>query len=132
MIRRFFELYAGYCLGASSIALFGRICGGIYSQAASVGADLVGKTLKDTEKEDPSSAGVTADNVGSNVRDVATMGADLLGSLAETTCAVLLASSASLQIIMTRDAVYFPLMITAAGIVASFISVLTVHTFTVT
>jgi len=132
LVRRLFELIAGYGLGGSSVALFGRVGGGIYTKAADVGADLVGKTLKDLKEDDPSNPGTIADNVGDNVGDIAGMGADLFGSLAESTCAALVVSSTSIELIQTTDALYFPLMITASGIVASFASVLLVHLWTVT
>jgi H+-translocating diphosphatase len=132
LVRRLFELVAGYGLGGSSVALFGRVGGGIYTKAADVGADLVGKNLKDLKEDDPSNPGTIADNVGDNVGDIAGMGADLFGSLAESTCAALVVSSTSLELINTTDALYFPLMVTGAGIIASFISVLFVHAFKVT
>ena len=127
-----FELIAGYGLGGSSVALFGRVGGGIYTKAADVGADLVGKTLKDLKEDDPSNPGTIADNVGDNVGDIAGMGADLFGSLAESTCAALVVSSTSLELLKHPDALYFPLMVSASGIVASFFSVLFVHLWTVT
>jgi len=132
LVRRLFELVAGYGLGGSSVALFGRVGGGIYTKAADVGADLVGKTLKDLKEDDPSNPGTIADNVGDNVGDIAGMGADLFGSLAESTCAALVVSSTSFDLINSTEALYFPLMITAAGILASFISVCCVHVSTVT
>ena len=132
LVRRLFELVAGYGLGASSVALFGRVGGGIYTKAADVGADLVGKNLKDLNEDDPSNPGTIADNVGDNVGDIAGMGADLFGSLAESTCAALVVSSTSPQLIETVDALYFPLIVTSVGILASFFSVLCAHLFTVT
>jgi inorganic pyrophosphatase len=132
LTTNFFELVAGYGLGGSSVALFGRVGGGIYTKAADVGADLVGKTLKDLKEDDPSNPGTIADNVGDNVGDIAGMGADLFGSLAESTCAALVVSSTSMDLITATDALYFPLMVTASGIVASFFSVLFVHLWTVT
>lgn len=127
-----FELVAGYGLGGSSVALFGRVGGGIYTKAADVGADLVGKTLKDLKEDDPSNPGTIADNVGDNVGDIAGMGADLFGSLAESTCAALVVSSTSIDLIRHTDALYFPLCVTACGIVASFFSVMFVHVSEVT
>lgn len=132
LTRVLFELVAGYGLGGSSVALFGRVGGGIYTKAADVGADLVGKVLKDLKEDDPTNPGTIADNVGDNVGDIAGMGADLFGSLAESTCAALVVSATSIELVQYTDALYFPLMITAAGIVASFISVLFVHLWTVT
>ena len=116
-------MVAGYGLGASSVALFGRVGGGIYTKAADVGSDLVGKVCEDLKEDDPSNPGTIADNVGDNVGDIAGMGADLFGSLAESTCAALVVSSTSWPLLTTHDAIYFPLIITAVGIGASFISV---------
>jgi len=132
LVRRLFELVAGFGLGGSTVALFGRVGGGIYTKAADVGADLVGKNEKDLAEDDPSNPGTIADNVGDNVGDIAGMGSDLFGSLAESTCAALVVSSTSYELIETTDALFFPLMITSAGIIASFASVLFVHVNTVT
>ena len=125
-------MVSGYGLGASSVALFGRVGGGIYTKAADVGSDLVGKVCEDLKEDDPSTPGTIADNVGDNVGDIAGMGADLFGSLAESTCAALVVSSTSLDLVTTIDAIYFPLFITATGIFASFLSVLCVSFFTIT
>jgi len=132
LVRRMFELVAGYGLGGSAVALFGRVGGGIYTKAADVGADLVGKNLKDLREDDPNNPGTIADNVGDNVGDIAGMGADLFGSLAESTCAALVVSSTSYDLIETTDALYFPLVVTSVGIFASFLSVLCAHLFTIT
>merc|ERR1719473_139835 len=109
LVRRLFELVAGYGLGGSTVALFGRVGGGIYTKAADVGADLVGKTLKDLEEDDINNPGTIADNVGDNVGDIAGMGADLFGSLAESTCAALVVSATSKELCSTPDALFFPL-----------------------
>lgn len=132
LVRRLFELVAGYGLGGSSVALFGRVGGGIYTKAADVGADLVGKTLHDLREDDPNNPGTIADNVGDNVGDIAGMGADLFGSLAESTCAALVVSSTSTVLCQQTDALFFPLMVTSVGIIASFLSVLCAHAFTIT
>jgi H+-translocating diphosphatase len=132
LVRRLFELVAGFGLGGSTVALFGRVGGGIYTKAADVGADLVGKNGLDLPEDDPRNPGTIADNVGDNVGDIAGMGSDLFGSLAESTCAALVVSSTSYELIKTTDALFFPLMITSAGIIASFASVLFVHVTTVT
>ena len=87
--RNLYESIAGFGLGGSSIALFGRVGGGIYTKAADVGADLVGKVEKDLPEDSPKNPGTIADNVGDNVGDVAGMGADLFGSFAESTSATL-------------------------------------------
>ena len=86
-----FEAIAGYGLGGSTVALFGRVGGGIYTKAADVGADLVGKVVEDLDEDSIMNPGVIADNVGDNVGDIAGMGSDLFGSFAEATCASLVA-----------------------------------------
>jgi len=131
LTRRLFELVAGYGLGGSSVALFGRVGGGIYTKAADVGADLVGKTLCDLKEDDISNPGTIADNVGDNVGDIAGMGSDLFGSLAESTCAALVVSGTSIDLIRHPDALLFPLTVTASGIIASWLSVLLAHIETV-
>merc|ERR1719394_736309 len=90
-----YEAIAGYGLGGSSIALFGRVGGGIYTKAADVGADLSGKNDYGLDEDDPRNPACIADNVGDNVGDIAGMGADLFGSFAEATCAALVLSSLS-------------------------------------
>lgn len=84
-----FEAVAGFGLGGSAVALFCRVGGGIYTKAADVGADLVAKLEFNLEEDDPKNPACIADNVGDNVGDIAGMGSDLFGSLAESTCAAL-------------------------------------------
>jgi len=127
LTRRLFEFIAGYGLGGSSVALFGRVGGGIYTKAADVGADLVGKNLIDLKEDDITNPGTIADNVGDNVGDIAGMGSDLFGSLAESTCAALVVSSTSYELISAKNALFFPICITSAGMIASWFSVLLVH-----
>ena len=118
------EVIAGFGLGGSSIALFARVGGGIFTKAADVGADLVGKVEKGIPEDDPRNPAVIADNVGDNVGDVAGMGADLFGSCAESTCAALVISA--LAFATDINALLYPIMITAVGIPVSLITKLMV------
>ena len=112
-----FEAGAGYGLGGSAIALFGRVGGGIYTKAADVGADLVGKVVAGLDEDSPKNPGVIADNVGDNVGDIAGMGSDLFGSFAESTCAAMVIGARSQEIVFSQGAYYYyPLMITGSGI----------------
>lgn len=131
-VRELFEVVAGYGLGGSTVALFGRVGGGIYTKAADVGADLAGKVCEGLDEDSPDNPGTIADLVGDNVGDIAGMGADLFGSLAESICAALVVSADSAEIIGSSDAAYFPLIITAVGILASFISALAIRVGSVT
>lgn len=134
-VKNLFEMISGYGLGGSTVALFGRVGGGIYTKAADVGSDLAGKNVQGLPEDSPDNPGVIADNVGDNVGDIAGMGADLFGSLAESTCAALVVGSSSSplvtsDLIKSADAIYFPLMITAAGILASFLTTFLATNFT--
>lgn len=126
-LRELFEMIAGFGLGASTVALFGRVGGGIYTKAADVGADLAGKVCEGLPEDSPDNPGTIADNVGDNVGDIAGMGADLFGSLAESTCAALVVSASSVPLLETTDAIFFPLLVTAMGIIASFITTFFVY-----
>merc|ERR1711988_1629651 len=101
---------AGFGFGASAIALFARVAGGIFTKAADVGADLVGKVEAGIPEDDPRNPAVIADNVGDNVGDVAGMGSDLFGSFAESTCAALVLSSVSPDINQYWSALMYPLL----------------------
>mmetsp|Transcript_37740 Transcript_37740/g.36190 ORF Transcript_37740/g.36190 Transcript_37740/m.36190 type:complete len:130 (+) Transcript_37740:313-702(+) len=116
-----FECIAAYGLGGSTIALFGRVGGGIYTKAADVGSDLAGKYVQGLDEDSPQNPGVIADNVGDNVGDIAGMGSDLFGSFAESTCACLIISTTSKDI-LNANAIYYPLLISACGIVIGIIT----------
>ena len=117
------EALAGYGLGGSSIALFGRVGGGIYTKAADVGADLAGKVVADIPEDDPRNPATIADNVGDNVGDVAGMGSDLFGSFAEATCAALVVASQSAELIHYGGwaGLMFPVAISGGGILVCMI-----------
>lgn len=121
--KAMFECVAGFGLGGSSIALFGRVGGGIYTKAADVGADLAGKVVENLPEDDPRNPATIADNVGDNVGDVAGMGSDLFGSFAEASCAALVVggscAAANWNGKSVADAwahLMFPLCISAVGI----------------
>jgi K(+)-stimulated pyrophosphate-energized sodium pump len=119
------ETITGFSLGASSMALFGRVGGGIYTKAADVGADLVGKVEAGIPEDDPRNPAVIADNVGDNVGDVAGMGSDLYESyVGSIISAITLASVAAVQ---EGVAILFPLLLAAIGLIASVIGILCVR-----
>ncbi len=125
-MERALEVLTGFSLGAESIALFARVGGGIYTKAADVGADLVGKVEAGIPEDDPRNPATIADNVGDNVGDVAGMGADLFGSYVATILATMVLGR---EITVTDDfggisPILLPMVIAGLGIIFSIIGTL--------
>jgi K(+)-stimulated pyrophosphate-energized sodium pump len=129
-IERALEVLTGFSLGAESIALFARVGGGIYTKAADVGADLVGKVEAGIPEDDPRNPATIADNVGDNVGDVAGMGADLFGSYVATILATMVLGR---EVVANGDRfggfspILLPMLIAAMGIVFSLVGILMVR-----
>lgn len=126
MTEKSIEIITGFGMGASSMALFARVGGGIYTKAADVGADLVGKVEAGIPEDDPRNPATIADNVGDNVGDVAGMGADLFESYVGSIIAAV-AIAATMPELKSQYMIA-PLLISAFGIVASIIATMTVKT----
>ncbi len=123
--KTFSEIIAGFAMGASSIALFARVGGGIYTKAADVGADLVGKVEAGIPEDDPRNPATIADNVGDNVGDVAGMGADIFESYVGSVIATIAIGATSAQIVSGQrlEAVTLPILYVMVGLVASFVGI---------
>lgn len=134
-MERVLEVLAGFSLGAESIALFARVGGGIYTKAADVGADLVGKVEAGIPEDDPRNPATIADNVGDNVGDVAGMGADLFGSYVATVLATMVLGNYLIKDNpgISGDAfggigpILLPMLIAGLGIIFSFFGSLLVR-----
>ena len=118
------ENVAGFGMGASSIALFARVGGGIYTKAADVGADLVGKVEAGIPEDDPRNPGVIADNVGDNVGDVAGMGADIFESFVGSIIAAMVIAQASEE--LGADYLMIPIALAVVGYISSIIGVFSI------
>ena len=117
--RDFSETIAGFAMGASSVALFARVAGGIYTKAADVGADLVGKIEVGIPEDDPRNPATIADNVGDNVGDVAGMGADIFESYVGAVIATIAIAATTPTIPNNFNAVSLPIAFSMAGLLAS-------------
>jgi K(+)-stimulated pyrophosphate-energized sodium pump len=120
-MKRVLEILTGFSFGASSIALFARVGGGIYTKAADVGADLVGKVEAGLPEDDPRNPAVIADNVGDNVGDVAGMGADLFESYVGSIIGSAVLGATLWTGVNESRAVILPFLLAATGIIISFL-----------
>jgi len=125
--KAFSEIISGFAMGASSIALFARVGGGIYTKAADVGADLVGKVEAGIPEDDPRNPATIADNVGDNVGDVAGMGADIFESYVGAVVATIAIAATAPEVANRLNGLALPMLFIVAGLVASIIGIWTLR-----
>ena len=121
----------GFAMGASIVALFSRVGGGIYTKSADVGADLVGKVEAGIPEDDPRNPGVIADNVGDNVGDIAGMGSDIFESYCGSmvACIAIAATSAAIAEYNREGMMFLPLALASIGLISSIIGIIVVRIF---
>jgi K(+)-stimulated pyrophosphate-energized sodium pump len=128
--KLFSEIVSGFAMGASSIALFARVGGGIYTKAADVGADLVGKVEAGIPEDDPRNPATIADNVGDNVGDVAGMGADIFESYVGSVIATIAIGATHASFVGYRlEAITLPILYIMAGLLASVVGIASMRLF---
>src|SRR5690606_15377583 len=126
---RFASIVSGFGMGASSIALFARVGGGIYTKAADVGADLVGKVEAGIPEDDPRNPATIADNVGDNVGDVAGMGADIFESYVGSVIAsIAIAATAPALAASRMEAIALPILTIMVGLLTSLLGIALMRT----
>lgn len=123
------QVLSGFAMGASSVALFARVGGGIYTKSADVGADLVGKVEAGIPEDDPRNPAVIADNVGDNVGDTAGMGADLFESYVGSVVATIAIAATSATLVPKSLYMGYPVLMIALGLVASLIGIYSIEVF---